>query len=456
MDATKDISEPLDNYRLRLGNLELKPIVMGGMGVNISTKALALEIARLGGIGHVSDAMLPDVVDRLYGTHATADKAKKYKAFAGLDPKPDMRFDDEAVARATRIYVDDVMRGKTGSGLVFINCMEKLTMNDGHDTLKARLNAALDAGIDGISLSAGLHTGSFAMMEDNPRFRDAKLGIVVSSARALNIFLRRTAKTNRLPDFVVVEGPLAGGHLGFSLEGWKTADLGAIVLEVLEYLKEKNLDIPVIAGGGVFTGSDAVRLMGLGIQGVQVATRFTIARESGIPHPIKQMYFRSKKDEVVVNGISPTGYPMRMLSNSPAINSDQKPQCEAYGYMLDHGDCQYLKVYREAAAAHPEERRHHIPEKTCLCLQMRNYKLWTCGATAWRLKETSVQLPDGVWYEPPAEHIFNDYLYSTHDRIALPAVPAEVLAAHAGMPMTPNEADAGCAPCRSDDAAAAS
>lgn len=433
MDAATDIAEPLDNYRLRLGRLELKPIVLGGMGVNISTKALALEAARLGGIGHVSDAMLPDVVDRLYGTHATADKAKKYKALAGLDPKPDMHFDAAAVRAAARIYVEDVMRAKTGEGLVFINCMEKLTMNGAHDTLEARLNAALDAGIDGISLSAGLHTSSFAMMEANPRFRDAKLGIVVSSARALNIFLRRSAKTNRLPDFVVVEGPLAGGHLGFSLEGWKTADLGSIVLEVLAYLREKQLDIPVIAGGGIFTGSDAVRLMALGASGVQVATRFTIAQESGIPHPVKQMYFKAEKGDVVVNGISPTGYPMRMLASSPAINSDQKPQCEAYGYLLENGDCQYLKAYREAVAANPQEKRPHIAEKTCLCLQMRNYKLWTCGAATHRLKETSVQLPDGLWYEPPAEHIFKDYLYSTHDRIALPSVPAEVLAAHAGV-----------------------
>lgn len=433
MDAANDIAVPLDNYRLRLGRLELKPIVLGGMGVNISTKALALEAARLGGIGHVSDAMLPDVVDRLYGTHATADKARKYKALAGLDPKPDMKFDPEAVRTAARTYVEDVMRAKTGEGLVFINCMEKLTMNGPHDTLEARLNAALDAGIDGISLSAGLHTSSFAMMEANPRFRDAKLGIVVSSARALNIFLRRSAKTNRLPDFVVVEGPLAGGHLGFSLEGWKTADLGSIVLEVLSYLRDKQLDIPVIAGGGVFTGSDAVRLMALGASGVQAATRFTIAQESGIPHPVKQMYFRAEKADVVVNGISPTGYPMRMLANSPAINSDQKPQCEAYGYLLENGDCQYLKAYREAVAANPQEKRPHIAGKTCLCLQMRNYKLWTCGETAHRLKETSVQLPDGLWYEPPAEHIFKDYLYSTHDQIALPSVPAEVLAAHAGV-----------------------
>ena len=230
------LSATMDDFRLNLGGTELKPLVIGGMGVNISTKALALEAARLGGIGHVSDAMLPDVTDRLFSTHFTALKAKFFRHLAGLGFKLGMNFDTIDIARHTRRYVEDVMSAKTGPGLVFINVMEKLTMNDPLKTLKARLNAALDAGIDGISLSAGLHTSSFAMMEENPRFRDAKLGIVVSSARALNIFLRRTAKTNRLPDFVVVEGPLAGGHLGFGMN-WSEFNLPSIVDEVLAVLE---------------------------------------------------------------------------------------------------------------------------------------------------------------------------------------------------------------------------
>jgi nitronate monooxygenase len=81
-----------------------------------------------------------------------------------------------------------------------------------------RLASALDAGVDGITLSAGLHLGSFALMEDHPRFRDAKLGMIVSSLRALQLFLRKNARLNRLPDFVVIEGPLAGGHLGFGMD----------------------------------------------------------------------------------------------------------------------------------------------------------------------------------------------------------------------------------------------
>lgn len=421
----------LDDYAFRLGSHELKPLMLGGMGVNISTKALALEVARLGGVGHLSDAMLPDVDDRELGTHFTAEKAKRFRTMAGLEPKPDMHFRLEDIERAARLYVEDVMKEKRGSGLVFLNCMEKLTMNDARGTLKSRLNAALDAGIDGISLSAGLHTSSFSLMEENPRFRDAYLGIVVSSVRALKIFLRRSSKTNRLPDYVVVEGPLAGGHLGFGMDDWMNFDLAQITREVVEFLKTEGLSIPVVAGGGVFTGTDGVRLIeGAGAAAVQVATRFTISRESGLPSAVKQAYFRAEADDIEVNGVSPTGYPMRMLKSSPCIAADTKPQCEAYGYMLDRGECPYLKAYREAAAEHPELKRHAIAGKTCLCFQMKSYKVYTCGATAHRLKETSVMLPDGTWYEPPAEHIMKDYLTSTNDRILLPTVPADVLAAH--------------------------
>lgn len=414
----------LDDYRLHLGDKTVKPIVLGGMGVDISTADLALEVARLGGIGHLSDAMLPDVVDRRYGTGFTKAKTKLYKSEAGLGSKEKVLFDEAEIAAASKRFIEDAMSRKTGEGLVFLNVMEKLTMNSAQTTLAARLNAALDAGIDGISLSAGLHTSSFAMMQDNPRFRDAKLGIVVSSARALSIFLKRSAKTGRLPDFVVVEGPLAGGHLGFGMD-WAEHNLEDVLDEVLAFLRENNLDIPVVAGGGVFTGTDGVRLIERGASAVQVATRFTVARESGLPYEVKQAYFNAEPEDVVVNGISPTGYPMRMLRSSPAINSNAKPMCEAYGYMLSRGECQYLKAYREAVAADPDVKAPCVESKTCLCHHMRNYKVWTCGAKTWRLKETTVRMPDGSWYVPSAEDIFNDYLTSANDSIALPEVSLE-------------------------------
>jgi hypothetical protein len=174
------------------------------------------------------------------------------------------------------------MEAKRGDGLVFINCMEKLTMNAPRETLRARLKAALDNGIDGITLAAGLHLGSFGLMEDHPRFREAKLGIIVSSLRALQLFLKKSARTGRLPDYVVIEGPLAGGHLGFGMD-WAKFDLAAIVVEIREWMKTEQLDIPLIPAGGIFTGSDAAAFLETGAAAVQVATRFTVAEECGLP-----------------------------------------------------------------------------------------------------------------------------------------------------------------------------
>jgi nitronate monooxygenase len=104
-------------------------------------------------------------------------------------------------------------------------------------------HAALDAGIDGITLAAGLHLGSFGLIEEHPRFRDAKLGIIVSSLRALQLFLRKSARTNRLPDYVVVEGPLAGGHLGFGMD-WEVRPAPPSSPRSSAWLKAEQLDIP--------------------------------------------------------------------------------------------------------------------------------------------------------------------------------------------------------------------
>ena len=174
----------VDDFRLRLGTQELVPLMVGGMGVDISTAELALEAARLGGIGHISDAMVPTVSDRRYNTKYVKDKLKQYKFNVANADKAVVQFDLGLLAEATAKHVESTMAAKRGPGLVFINCMEKLTMNAPRETLRVRMRSALDSGIDGITLAAGLHLGSFGLIEDHPRFRDAKLGIIVSSLRA--------------------------------------------------------------------------------------------------------------------------------------------------------------------------------------------------------------------------------------------------------------------------------
>ncbi len=410
----------VDDFRLMFGKREFVPIMIGGMGVDISTAGLALEAARLGGIGHISDAMVNTITDRRFNTKFVKEKLKQFKFnVANLD-KSLVKFDLGQLAEATRLHIGKTMEAKRGAGLIFVNIMEKLTMNAPKETLRVRMRAALDSGIDGITLAAGLHLGSFSLIEDHPRFRDAFLGVIVSSLRALQLFIRKNVRSNRLPDYVVVEGPLAGGHLGFGMD-WAKYDLATIMAEIKAWLQAEKLNIPLIPAGGIFTGSDAVSFLENGASAVQVATRFTVAKECGLPEDVQQEYFKASEDQIEVNQISPTGYPMRMLSNSPAIGDGIRPNCEAYGYLLDaNGGCSYINSYNRELEANPGVKRLSVKDKTCLCTQMRNFDLWTCGHYTYRLKDTTRKLEDGTYQLLSAEHIFHDYQYSTDNKIALP------------------------------------
>ncbi|MDC0077508.1 nitronate monooxygenase [Deltaproteobacteria bacterium] len=413
------MSKALNDFRLKLGGKEFVPILVGGMGVDISTAELALEVARLGGIGHISDAMVPTVSDRRFKTHFVQEKQRKYKYNVNSADKTEVQFDLERLAEAQRLHVGRTMDAKKGDGGVFVNCMEKLTMNNPRDTLQTRLHAAMDAGVEGITLSAGLHLGSMELMKDHSRFRNVLLGIIVSSARALRPFLKRAAKYKRLPDYIIVEGPLAGGHLGFGIDDWQEYDLKTIVQDVLIFLKENELDIPVIPAGGVFTGTDAVDFFEAGASAVQVATRFTVTKECGLPDRTKHHYFDAVEDDIVVNTISPTGYPMRMLRHSPGIGSGIRPNCEAFGYILDNnGHCAYVEAYNKELENKPD--KISIQDKTCLCTHFRKFTIWTCGHYVYRLKDTTHKLENGKYQLLSAEEVFRDYQFSKDHTIKLP------------------------------------
>ncbi len=405
------MTDRLSDFPVIFHGRSYAPLMVGGMGVNISNDKLALAVEKLGGIAHLSDALLMQIADKQFGTSFCKEKIRRFKDLADVSDKTAIRFDLGQLAEATRHYVADVMARKTGNGLILINCMEKLTMNASAETLKVRLNAALDGGIDGITLSAGLHLSSLKLMQDNPRFHDALIGIVVSSTRALQIFMKRAVAVGRLPDYIVVEGPLAGGHLGFG-DDWEKYSLEDIVRGVLQWLSDNRFEIPVFAAGGIFSAQDAVHFVrDVGAAGVQVATRFAVTTESGLPDLVKQRYINATDDDVEVNHFSTTGYPMRMLKDSPAKTSDIRPNCEAYGYLLQKGDCSYVK---EWFARHGKVAADVIPEhsKCCLCTHMRNFKVWTCGASVSRLKEVIERNPDGSWQLPSAEQVWKDYVQS--------------------------------------------
>jgi len=413
------MSKAVDDFRIKLGNKEYVPIFVGGMGVDISTAELAIEAARLGGIGHISDAMVPTISDRRFQTNFVKEKQNNFKFNIGNTDKSMVKFDLEQLAAAQKLFVENTMNSKKGSGAIFINCMEKLTMNGSRETLKTRLISAMDAGIDGITLSAGLHLGTMELIKDHPRYQDVLIGVIVSSPRALSPFLKRANKYNRLPDYITVEGPLAGGHLGFGIDDWHKYDLKTIVFDVINFLHKNDLKIPVIPAGGVFTGTDAVEFLENGASAVQVATRFTVTEECGLPEKTKHHYLEAIEEDIIVNSISPTGYPMRMLSQSPGIADGIRPNCEAFGYILDNnGHCQYVEAYNREFKKNPSNIS--VQDKTCLCTQFRKFRIWTCGHNVYRLKDTTNKLNNGKFQLLQAEEVFNDYQFSKDHSIKLP------------------------------------
>jgi nitronate monooxygenase len=111
--------------------------------------------------------------------------------------------------------------------------------------------------------------------------------------------------------------------------------------------------------------------------------------------------------------MSSSGYPMRMLKQSPCLHHSVKPQCEALGYVLDaKGDCSYLRAYYEAAEA-SSQRPVRVDGKMCLCTEMRSFNVWTCGQNAYRLKDTTELVDDHTYRLLTAEEVFLDYQHGS-------------------------------------------
>ena len=399
------------DYRLVIGNTEYFPLMIGGMGVDVSTSAMVLEAARLGCIGHLSDAMVPALCDRYFGTTFSKNKAERHRLLQAEEHIPDRipQFNLQEYRLAQIQYVSETVEKKKGAGGVYINCMEKLQIGTARDNLEVRLLASLDAGVDGITLSAGLHSNSMKMMSEHPRFRDVKIGIIVSSWRALRLFLMAAKRADRMPDYIVVEGPLAGGHLGFG-DDWTQYNLKDIFTEVLMNIEKEGLKIPVIPAGGIFDADDIVSYIGMGASGVQVATRFTVTKESGLTDTAKQAFFEAEENDVFVSSVSPTGYPIRLLRSSPCLNSNVPPHCLMYGYAMDaKGHCQYIDAYN-ATGVTESGKKLPVVEKVCLCYHISRYDTWTCGASVVRLKDTVHRNQDGMYPLPTTEEVIQDYL----------------------------------------------
>ncbi|HUU18924.1 MAG TPA: nitronate monooxygenase [Sedimentisphaerales bacterium] len=274
---------------LRIGALEADiPIVQGAMGVGISLSNLTSAVANAGGIGVIAT---PGIGQFEPDWDANPSKANK---------------------RALKKEIRKV-KAKTG-GIVGVNVMVALSDFD------ELVQCAVDEGVNVLFLGAGLPLGLPKTLPlDRLGELATKFAPIVSSARAAKIVFRAWQKRySHVPDAVVVEGPLAGGHLGFRKDQIDNPDyalekiLPEVITVVKPYEEQFNRSIPVIAAGGIYTGADIHRFMELGAQGVQMGTRFVATYECDASMEFKELYLNCKKEDIVIID-SPVGLPGRAI-----------------------------------------------------------------------------------------------------------------------------------------------
>jgi nitronate monooxygenase len=283
--------------------------IQGGMGIGISLAELARAVARRGGVGTISSAGLSAIVSKRLGRKVNSREAA----------------------------AEEVAEAKKDGGFVAINIMVAL-----HKSFNNSILGAIEGGVDAVILGAGLPT----TLPNTVESADVALIPIVSSVKALKIICKRWAdRYKRIPDAVVVEGPMAGGHLGFT---YADVDRKEFRLEELfgpiKDFAQKNGDFPVIVAGGIYYHEDIVRWVNeLGADGVQMGTRFAATTESGATEAFKQAILKCTKDDIIIakKPGSPCGLPFRIIQSSPgyqsALEKKRPPKCNR-GYVLRKDD----------------------------------------------------------------------------------------------------------------------
>ena len=277
--------------KLVIGELEVKiPIIQGGMGVGVSLSGLASAVATEGGIGVI--------------------------AAAGIGMmEPD--FNTNFRAANQRALAKEIRKAKSLSeGAIGVNLM--LALSD-FDKL---LLVAVEEGADVVLLGAGLILKiPETITEETLKTTHTKFIPIVSSPRAAKIIFEFWDKNlNRVPDAVVVEGPLAGGHLGFKRQQindpeYALEKLIREIIPIIEVFEQKfQKKIPVIAAGGIYTGADIYKYLQLGASGVQMGTRFVATHECDASNKFKEAYLKCRQEDIEIID-SPVGLPGRAIRN---------------------------------------------------------------------------------------------------------------------------------------------
>ncbi|MCD6182644.1 MAG: nitronate monooxygenase [Candidatus Cloacimonetes bacterium] len=277
--------------QLKIGNLVAKiPIIQGGMGVGISMSGLASAVANAGGIGVISSVGL---------------------GLLDVSSNSSYREGNKIALRQEIRKARDLT-----SGILGLNIM--VAISDFDDMVRIALEEAIDILFLGAGLPLRLPKG---ISMDFLRSIKTKIAPIVSSGRAAKIIFKSWDKYyQHVPDAVVVEGPKAGGHLGFKRNQIDDPDFAleklipSVCEAIVPFEKKYDKKIPVIAGGGVFTGEDILTMMKLGASGVQMGTRFVATHECDAADAFKAQYLACKKEDIVIIQ-SPVGMPGRAIKS---------------------------------------------------------------------------------------------------------------------------------------------
>ena len=274
--------------KLRIGDSVAKlPIIQGGMGVGISLSGLASAVANEGGIGVIAANAIGMLDPDYYASHKDANAIALRKE----------------IRKAKEL----------SSGIIGVNIM--VAVHDFH----ALLRVAIEEKVDMVFLGAGLPLKGIPVAD----LRSARVKVVpiVSSARAASLIFRSWEKRYEdIPDAVVVEGPKAGGHLGFKADQIDDPDFALerifpdVVAVAKDYEDKFGRTIPVIAAGGVFTGKDIYKFFKLGASGVQMGTRFVATHECDADIRFKESYVACTEDDIEIIK-SPVGLPGRAIKS---------------------------------------------------------------------------------------------------------------------------------------------
>lgn len=270
------------------------PIVQGGMGVGVSRSKLASAVINCGGIGTISASQI-----------------------GFTEPNFNQNPKQAAIANVNALKKEIAKVRATSQGFLAVNILTASRQYAG------LAQAAVEAGADGIVSGAGLPLDLPAYTQGT---ETANIPIV-SSSRALNLICKRWAKRYGVkPDAVVVEGPMAGGHLGVKYEELSNQqqedNLDKRFLDVKHYCQEQGLDIPIIVAGGIFDRSDAKKYFDLGVDAIQVGTRFIGTEECDADEKFKQKFIDSAQEDIRYVK-SPVGYPARAFKNQMTADLDK-------------------------------------------------------------------------------------------------------------------------------------